>query len=85
MIVIKVRKNPGVARDQVLSLLDDDERDNIYPSLGQNILWSLTGELEVLDYIEFKDDRAYITDKGKKRLEDYEAGLTAEEIRALKS
>lgn len=43
-----------------------------------------TEELEVLDYIEFKDDKAYITDKGRKRLEDYRAGLTAEEIRALK-
>jgi len=52
--------------------------------MGQNTLWSLTRELEVRDYTEFEDDEAYITDKGKKRLEDYVAGLTPEEIRALK-
>ena len=83
-ILNKVKNNPGVARDKILSLYDDDERDNIYPSLGQNMLWTLTGELEVLDYIDFMDNKANITDKGKKKLEDYKAGLTAEEIEALK-
>lgn len=86
MIVIldKVKKNPGVARDQILSLFDDDERDNIYPSLGQNMLWALTGELEVLDYLNFSDEKATITEKGLKKLEDYKKGLTDEEIDALK-
>ena len=83
-IMDKVQKNPGVARDKILSLFDDDERDNIYPSLGQNILWTLTGEIEVLDYLTFKDNKAYITDKGRKKLQDYRAGLTDEEIRALR-
>ena len=83
-ILNKVKNNLGVARDKILSLYDDDERDNIYPSLGQNMLWTLTGELEVLDYLDFTDNKATITEKGKKKLEDYKAGLTAEEIEALK-
>ena len=57
---------------------------SIYPSLGQNILWTMTGEPEVLDYINFTDNKANITDKGKKKLEDFKAGLTPEEIQALK-
>lgn len=82
-ILDKVQKNPGVARDQILYLFDDNARDNIYPSLGQNILWTLTGELEVLDYLEIKDGKATITEKGKKKLEDFKTTLTAEEREAL--
>ena len=48
------------------------------------MLWTLTGELEVLDYIDFTDDKATITEKGIKKLTDYKAGLTTEEIEALK-
>ena len=82
-IMDKLQKNPGTARDRILYLYDEYERNNIYPSLGQNMLYTLTGELEVLDYIEFKDEKAYITDKGIKKLEDYKSALTDEEIQAL--
>ncbi len=83
-ILDKVQKEPGVAIDQILHLFDDDERDNIYPSLGQNMIWTLTGELDVLDYIDVKDGKVMITDKGKKKLGEFKESLTPEEKEALR-
>jgi hypothetical protein len=86
MIVImdRVQKNPGIDRKAILTLFSSYERDDIYPSLGQNMLWTMTGELEVLGYLDFSDGKAHITSKGQAKLEDYKADLTAEEVEALK-
>ena len=43
----------------------------------------LSDELALMDYIEIKDGKAFITDKGKKKLENFKAGLSAEEKGAL--
>jgi uncharacterized repeat protein (TIGR04076 family) len=86
-ILNKIGKNPGVTVDKIITLYDDDERDNIYPTLGQNLIWTLVGELAVLDYIKLEDGRSgkvTITEKGKKKLADFKKSLTEEEIKALK-
>jgi uncharacterized repeat protein (TIGR04076 family) len=83
-ILKKINQNPGIAMDKILGTFDDAERDNIYPSLGQKIVVILVGELEVLGYVDVKDDKVTATDKGKKKLEDYKASLSPEEREALK-
>jgi uncharacterized repeat protein (TIGR04076 family) len=86
-ILNKISKNPGIAVDKIITTYDDDERDNIYPTLGQNIIWTLVGELAVLDYINLEDGRSgkvTITEKGKKKLADFKKSLTAEEKKALR-
>lgn len=86
-ILNKIARKPGIAVNKIIDEYDDDERDNIYPTLGQNIIWSLIGELAVLDYIKLEDGRegkVVITEKGKKKLEDFKASLTAEEREALR-
>ena len=83
-ILNKVRQRPEIAINQIINEFSKDERDNIYPSLGQNIIAVLVGELELMGYVEVKDDKATITDKGIKKLEDYKASLSAEEREALK-
>ncbi|UCC17839.1 MAG: hypothetical protein JSU58_04625, partial [Dehalococcoidales bacterium] len=77
----------GMAVNKIIEEFDDDERDNIYPTLGQNIIWSLVGELAVLDYITLDGDRdgnVAITEKGTAKLEDFKKGLTSEEHSALR-
>jgi len=83
-ILNKVKQNPGIAMDKILGTFSDDERDNIYPALGQKIVANLVGMLELLDYVDVKDNKVTITDKGVKKLDDYKASLTAEEREALK-
>jgi predicted transcriptional regulator len=83
----KISKKPGIAVNKIINEFDDDERDNIYPSLGQNIIWTLVGELAVLDYIKLEDGKkgkVTITNKGKKKLVDFKKSLTAAEKKALK-
>jgi hypothetical protein len=83
-ILNKVAKKPGIAMTEILGEFPDDERDNIYPSLGKNIIASLVGELELLGYVEVKDNKVTHTDKGVRKFESYKASLTPEEKKALK-
>jgi uncharacterized repeat protein (TIGR04076 family) len=86
-ILNKIAQNPGVTIDKIITLYDDDERDNIYPTLGQNMIWTLVGELAVLDYVKLEGGRTgkvTITEKGKQKLADFKKSLTEEEVKALK-
>jgi uncharacterized repeat protein (TIGR04076 family) len=83
-ILDKVSKKSGIAMDKIINEFTKDEVDNIYPSLGQKMVAVLTGELEVMGYVTVKDGKVTITDKGKKKLEDFKTSLTAEEREALK-
>ena len=83
-ILNKISKKPGIAIKKIISEFDDDERDNIYPSLGQNLIACLVGELQVLDYIKVADEKATITPAGLEKLKSFKATLSAEEKKALK-
>jgi uncharacterized repeat protein (TIGR04076 family) len=86
-ILNKIAKQPGIAVNKIINEFDDLERDDIYPSLGQKLIWVLVGELAVLDYVKLEDGmegNVTITDKGKKKLADFKKGLTKAEKKALR-
>lgn len=83
-ILNKISRKPGIAMDRIINEFTGDERDNIYPSLGQRIVAALVGELQVLGYVTVKNDKVTITAKGKKKLASFIKSLTAEEKKALK-
>jgi uncharacterized repeat protein (TIGR04076 family) len=83
-ILNKISRKPGIALDRIISEFTPDERDNIYPSLGQRIVAALVGELQVLGYVTVKNDKVTITASGKKKLGSFIKSLTAEEKKALK-
>ncbi len=83
-ILHKVSGKPDIAIDKIIKEFTDDERDNIYPSLGQNIVAILVGELELMGYVEVDDDKVTITSKGRDKLESFKKSLTTEEREALK-
>jgi len=83
-ILSKVSGKPGIAMDRTINEFTRDEIDNIYPSLGQRIVAILVGELELMGFVNVKDDRVTVTDDGKKKLESFIKSLTAEEKKALK-
>lgn len=86
-VLNKISKKPELTVTKIIEEFDDDERDNIYPTLGQNIIWSLVGELTVLEYITLDGDRdgkVAITDKGNEKLENFKNSITPEEREALR-
>jgi uncharacterized repeat protein (TIGR04076 family) len=80
----KIQQKPSIAMNKILNEFSREEIDSIYPVLGQNTIAVLVGELELMGYVDVKDDRVTATDKGKKKLEDYKKSLTAGERKALK-
>jgi hypothetical protein len=83
-ILSKVSARPGIAMDKIISEFTKDERDNIYPSLGQRMVAIIVGELELLGYVDVKEEKVSITEKGKKKLASFIKTLTSEEKKALK-
>ena len=83
-ILAKLQKKPGIAIDKILGEFSRDEIENIYPSLGQKMVASLAGELELMGYVEVKDNKVTVSDKGIKKLTNYKKALSAEEKKALK-
>lgn len=51
--------------------------------LSQIMVQALVEELEVMDYLEIQNGKASVTKKGKAKLEDFKASLSAEEGEAL--
>jgi uncharacterized repeat protein (TIGR04076 family) len=83
-ILNKILSKPGIATDKIINEFTKDERDNIYPSLGQRMAAVIVGELDLLNFVDVKNDRVTITEKGKKKLAGFVKTLTAEEKKALK-
>ena len=83
-ILDKISKKPGTAMDKIINEFTADEKDKIYPSLGQRMVAVIVGELELLGYVDVKKNGVSITDKGKKKLAGFIKTLTAEEKKALK-
>lgn len=83
-IMNKVLGKQGVDKSRILELFTDDEKMNIYPPLVPEMLNPLVEELELVNYMEFKDGKAYVTEKGEARLKEFKSTLSMEEIEALK-
>ena len=83
-ILNKVSRKPGIAMDKIIDEYTVFERDIIYPSLGQNIVAILVGELELMGYVEVADNKVTITTKGENKLKNFRMSLTNEEREALK-
>ncbi len=86
-ILNKIARKTSLPVNKIINEYDDHDRDEIYPTLGQNLIWTLVGELAVLGYIKLeggREGKATITEAGKKKLADFKKSLSAEEVKALK-
>lgn len=83
-ILDKIVRQPGIAMDKILNEFTSRQINDIYPTLGQNLIAVLVGELELMGYVVVNDDRVTATAKGKRKLKNYIAGLTPAEKKALK-
>ncbi len=83
VILDRVLKKPGIATTAILNEFSKQEIDDIYPALSQVMIDCLNEELVLVKFLEIKDGKAFVTDKGRKRLEGFKAGLTVEERKAI--
>ena len=83
-ILDKIIRKPGIAMNKILNEFTKDQINGIYPVLGQKIIAILVGELELLGYVDVANGKVTATGKGRKKLQIFTAGLTAEERKALK-
>jgi hypothetical protein len=83
-ILNRVLPKPGIAVDKILKEFTKEEIENIYPALSEILVELLVEELDLMGYLEVKDGKAKVTDKGMKKLEAFKSNLTAEEREALK-
>ena len=84
VILSKVLAKPGIEADKILGEFSKEENEGIYPALSPIMVQALSEELELMGYLEIKDGKASVTKKGEKKLEDFKAGLSAEEREALR-
>lgn len=82
-ILDKVLAHPGIEVDKILNEFTKDEIEIPYPALHPLLVRILCEELECMGYLEIKDDKVSVPEKGVKKLEAFKARLSDEERQAL--
>jgi uncharacterized repeat protein (TIGR04076 family) len=83
-ILNKVLSKPGIEVDKILNEFSKEEVEKIYPALSQIMLQALVEEVELMGYLEIQGGKAFVTKRGKVKLEDFRKSLSAEEREALR-
>lgn len=83
VILDRVLKKQGIKVDKILDEFTDEEKYEIYPPLSPVLVEMLIEELALLNYLELRNGKTYVTDKGKAKLEDFKKSLSQEEKMAL--
>lgn len=82
-ILSKVSLKPGIEADKILYEFSKEQIEGIYPALSPIMVQILSEELELMGYLEIKSGKAFITQKGEAKLNNFISSLTTEEREAL--
>jgi len=82
-ILNKVLPKQGIEVDKILNEFSKEQIEGIYPALSQIMVQVLSEELEMMGYLEIKNEKAFVTKKGEAKLENFKATLSSEEREAL--
>ncbi|MGD0657179.1 MAG: hypothetical protein ABSD38_03865 [Syntrophorhabdales bacterium] len=83
-ILDRVSKNQGIEEQAILEHFSADERREIYPPLVHEILLPLDDELVLMSYLERREGKVFVTEKGKAKLREFRETLTKKEWQALR-
>jgi len=84
VILGKVLQKPGIVLNKIINEFSEKETYEIYPALSPILLQTLVEELELMGYVEIQNKSVRPTGKGKTKFQEFKAGLTGEERKALK-
>ena len=82
-ILDRVLPKSEIAVEDIINEFTKEEIEDIYPALSQMLINCLVEDLELMGYLTIEDGKATVTQKGKTKLENFKATLTAEEREAL--
>ena len=77
-----LQKKEGIKIDKIIDEFSSDEIE-IYPTLNQMIIPPFIEELELMGYVDVRDEIVSGTEKGRAKLEDFVESLSEEERAAL--
>ncbi len=83
VILDRVSKNQGMPAKEILNQFTKEEIEEIHPALSLIMVDCLNEELTLTGYMEIKDGKAFVTDKGRKKVDGFKKGLSMEEKAAL--
>lgn len=83
VLLDRILKKQGIRVDKLLDEFTQFEKEDIHPPLNKVLLEALIEELELMNYVEIRDQKVYVTDKGKEKLKSFKLSLTDEERNAL--
>jgi len=79
----RVLPKPGIQVADILKEFTREQIEGIYPALSPIMIQVLAEELELVGYLEVKEGKAKVTEKGEAKLKAFIKSLTAEEREAL--
>jgi uncharacterized repeat protein (TIGR04076 family) len=83
-ILSKILPKQGIKVDKILNEFSEEQINGIYPALSQIMVQVLVEELELMGYLQIKNDRAFVTKKGEAKLKNFQASLSEEEREVLR-
>jgi uncharacterized repeat protein (TIGR04076 family) len=83
VILDKVAAKPGIQVSAVLAEFTPQQIEGIYPALSPIMVQVLLEEMELMGYVEMREDRAFPTAKTGPKLREFKNGLSNEDRGAL--
>jgi uncharacterized repeat protein (TIGR04076 family) len=84
VILDRVSKNQGLLTGEILGLFSKEEIEEIHPALSPIMIDCLNEELTLMGYLEIREGKAFVTDKGRVKVEAFKAALPVEVREAIK-
>ena len=82
-ILDRVSNKQGLPVNKIISHFSTEEREDIYPPLVPELLIPMVEELQLVGYLDIRDDHSFVTEKGKQKLEGFKKRLSSDEKEAL--
>jgi hypothetical protein len=83
-ILSRILHKQGLPLNMIMQEFTAEEINNIYPALNEEIILLLVEELEIMDYVQVRDGKIFVTDAGRNKLNEFKATLSHEEKDALR-
>jgi|WetSurMetagenome_2_1015567.scaffolds.fasta_scaffold45352_3 uncharacterized repeat protein (TIGR04076 family) len=84
VILDRVSKQQSIPATEVINLFSKEEIEQIHPALSPILIECLNEELVLMGYLEIKDGKAFVTDKGREKVAAFKAGSSTEVREALR-
>ena len=79
VILDRVMKKQPIPTGKILEEFSREEIEEIYPALSPIMVDCLVEELQLMEYVETRNGKVSVTNKGRDKVEKFKAGVSKEE------